>query len=215
MRQGIEMKGRLIAIEGIDSSGKTTLVQLINKELLHKGYHPIVLEEFGTIVGQFFFESVVAKDLGVAIPAQVLLRAAGQISEIIKNSRELDNYKTIFLADRYVDSNVIYQSIEYSLRQTEKEIDAVSFQEWARSVYGLFYIKPIKTFILDLPVHVAIARAKFNNKPIKPVHFLEFARHEYIQRASKDSQEYVIIDATESPDKVLSSVVEHISTFLS
>lgn len=212
--KGSNMEGKLIAVEGIDCSGKTTVVGLLNQELFRNSYCPIILEEFGTIVGQFFFDSVVAEDLGVSIPAQVLLRAAGQISELIKHDNEVSNSKTILLADRYVDSNVIYQSVEYSLRQKSKTADIRSFQEWARGVYGMFYIKPVTTFVLDLSADAAIERAKVNNEPIKPLKFLELARQEYLQLATKDSNNYKIVDATQSPEKVLSQIMEYLITIL-
>lgn len=209
------MKNKFIVIEGIDCSGKTTLVEELRKNLIQSGYNPIVLEEFGTIVGRFFFETVVENNLNVQIPAQVLIRAAGQISELLEKIEQSKSPNTIFLADRYIDSNVVYQSIEFTNNAKINSVSKKYFQEWARKVYGPFYIKPSIIIILDLPVTSALKRANHNNEQIKPKNFLISARKEFLQLANKSPHLYKTIDATKLPSEVLFNTMKLLRSKLS
>src|SRR5580693_8259282 len=131
--------GKLIAIEGIDGSGKRTQVALLEKGLAAKGHavystgFPQYDSWFGKMVGQFLNGELGA--LETVDPHFTALLYAGDRFEAKPNIEAALNDGKIVLIDRYIGSNLAHQTARVA---PEKRDD---FRRWIEhleyNIYGL------------------------------------------------------------------------------
>src|SRR5271163_4764483 len=110
--------GKLIAIEGIDGSGKRTQVELLAHALTERGYtvHQIAFPKyestFGKLVGQFLDGRL--GPLEHVDPRFTALLYAGDRLEAKPELEAALQQGQIVLADRYVASNLAHQGARRS-----------------------------------------------------------------------------------------------------
>jgi dTMP kinase len=142
--------GKLIAIEGIDGSGKRTQVALLEQALLAGGTAvcPIGFPQydswFGKMVGQFLngdFGALEAVD-----PHFSALLYAGDRFEAKPRLEAALNEGKIVLADRYIGSNLAHQTARVSAA------DRPAFICWIEHLEYNIYNLPRETLVLYLQV---------------------------------------------------------------
>ena len=131
--------GRLIAIEGIDGSGKGTQLELLQKALrargidVHATNFPHYQSWFGTMVGQFLngkFGALEAVD-----PHFAALLYAGDRFEAKRELTDALSQGKLVLADRYIASNLAHQTGRVPVAQRAEFIDWLEHLEY--DIYGL------------------------------------------------------------------------------
>ncbi len=104
--------GTLIAIEGLDGAGKTTLAHALRRELLARagGRHVELLREPGGVEASEHIRALV-KDpaLTLGARAEALLYAAARAQLVEQRVRPLLREDAVVLLDRFVDSSLAYQ----------------------------------------------------------------------------------------------------------
>jgi len=142
--------GRLIAIEGIDGSGKHTQAKLLEHSLQSKGFEvyatgfPQYESWFGTLVGKFLngeFGPLEAVD-----PHFSALLYAGDRFEAKARIESSLNDGKIVLIDRYVASNLAHQVARATPEKRSEFLRWIEHLEY--SIYGL----PREDLILYLRV---------------------------------------------------------------
>ncbi len=186
---------KIIAIEGIDGSGKTTLSNMLKDYLtLNKGLRVIVTKEP-------FSEEIInlIEKLGWKDPITLtLLFAADRAIHINWLSKQDAD---VFILDRYYFSSIAYQG-------------ALSGdQDWIKAVNSKFP-KPDIGILLDLPVEIALSRIikndKFNfNEKISS---LSKVREKYLELAKEYG--FYVIDAAKEKEKVLKDAIYIIENHL-
>ena len=192
------MKGKLVCIEGIDGSGKTTQVNLLAKALRERGYDVIILKEptdgvYGKKIRKMIEE-------GKTNPEKLFeLFLKDRKENIEKNILPALRNGKIVIMDRYYISTLVYQSdvgIERILEAHEK-ISAP---------------KPDLVIILDIPVDEALRRLKvkscdsFERREILEKHKKQYEKiAKYLKEKKK--MNVVIIDATGSEEEVHEKVL--------
>jgi dTMP kinase len=142
--------GKLIAIEGIDGSGKRTQVDLLEKALLASGHavfstgFPQYGSWFGKLVGQFLNGDFGA--LETVDPHFSALLYAGDRFETKPRLEAALNQGKIVLADRYVGSNLAHQTARVSAA------DRLAFISWIEHLEYNIYNLPRETLVLYLQV---------------------------------------------------------------
>ena len=106
-------RGRLIALEGPDGSGKTTQIQLLEKHLKELGYEVVrTREPGGTEISEKVREIILDNDnCEMSYMCEALLYAASRaqlVNEVIKPALSLGK---IVICDRFVYSSMVYQGI--------------------------------------------------------------------------------------------------------
>jgi len=143
-------QGKLIAIEGIDGSGKRTQVELLASALRQRGYSvhqtgfPKYDSTFGKLIGQFLDGQL--GPLETVDPRFTALLYAG---DRLEAKPELDaalSQGQIVLADRYIGSNLAHQGARTLPENRSAFIDWIRHVEY--SIYGL----PREQLILYLRV---------------------------------------------------------------
>jgi dTMP kinase len=142
--------GKLIAIEGIDGSGKRTQVGLLEKALVASGHavystgFPQYDSWFGKMVGQFLNGDFGA--LETVDPHFSALLYAGDRFEAKPRLEAALSEGKIVLADRYIGSNLAHQTARASAA------DRPAFISWIEHLEYNIYNLPRETMVLYLQV---------------------------------------------------------------
>jgi dTMP kinase len=143
-------RGKLIAIEGIDGSGKRTQLDLLVNALNARGFSTVRVSfpqyesSFGRLVARYLngeFGSLEAVDphLSALLYAGDRLEAKPQIEFALAEGK-------IVLADRYIASNLAHQSARIA------EGGRAEFVGWLKRLeYGLYHL-PVEDLVLYLSV---------------------------------------------------------------
>jgi len=186
------MKGIFITFEGIDGSGKTTQIGLLNSFLKQLGFDVVVTREpGGTDIGDKIRKILLdSKNIQMSYRAETLLFLASRaelVSQVIQPS--LIQGK-IIICDRFFDSTIAYQGIARQLG-AEKILDM--------SLWATENIIPDLTFLLSIDVWECENRLK-NGKKKKDriekeeVDFKSKIQEGYMQLAGKNKERFVIVD---------------------
>ncbi|MCK8817093.1 dTMP kinase [Natroniella sulfidigena] len=147
------MKGYFITLEGVEGSGKSTQMNLIEEYLTGLGYQVITTYEPGdTEIGKEIRELLLNPDYDQLVSkAELLLYCAERaqhIAEVIKPALEEGK---IVISDRYIDATVAYQGYGRGF-----DVELIKRLNWI-ATDGL---EPNLTLLLDIdPLH-SLERAK-------------------------------------------------------
>jgi dTMP kinase len=169
------MRGFFITFEGIDGSGKTTQIKLLNEYLMGRGFDVVLTREpGGTEIGDEIRNILLnPQNKGMSSRAETFLFEASRAQLVEKVIRpSLENGK-IVICDRFFDSTVAYQGIARGLGV--KEIIDMSL--WASA--GLV---PDLTFLITIDVDMCQLRMK--NQLKKPDR-IENEENEFKEKISK------------------------------
>jgi dTMP kinase len=204
--------GKLIALEGLDASGKTTQVQKLADYLEKKGEKVFVTKnptregEIGTLI-----HKILQKQLTVPSVAMQYLYSADrevQQEEIIEH---LEKGETV-VTDRYFWSAVPYGLAD--LREADVENTAKIILV-AQSILSHYYgfIVPDKTFYLQISVGQAVERISKQHE-VKEIYeekgLLERVKTGYDWLEKEFPDEIITINAEQDVDKVTQDLVKNL-----
>jgi len=145
-------KGILIAIEGIDGSGKTTLAQNLSTILKENEFDVLLTKEPGaTDLGKKIREIVQTQNVPLCGIAEYLLFAADRAQHFAELILPQLAANTLIISDRMSDSSLAYQGygnkLDFTMIQT--------INQWTMK-----NITPDLTIFVKVPVSIALERAK-------------------------------------------------------
>ncbi len=199
----MRFKNKLITFEGIDGSGKSTQIQLLESYFEKCGFPFISVREPGsTKVSEKIRDILLNKsniELSSVAESLLFLSARAQlVDEEIKPA--LTDGKFV-ICDRYVDSTIAYQGYGRGL-----------------DIHGLFelnsfatsYLVPEITFIVDIDENISRIRTGGENDRMEAegLEFLSRVRDGYHELAKKDDNRYKLIDGVGSIESVQKQVLE-------
>ncbi len=212
------MAGQFVTLEGVDGSGKSTVLSHLGQALAAQGY-PVVLtrEPGGTDIGRAIRAVLLdVESTGMSPLCEAMLYAADRaqhISEVIQPALEAGN---LVLCDRFTDSTIAYQSFGRGLERAWVE------QLCEVAADGLV---PDKTLLLDLPVEEGFRRlahrratqdegrreARLDEETIA-FHRRVYAGYRALAEASPDR--FVIVDASRPVEEVVRACLEVLAPLL-
>lgn len=186
------MKGIFITFEGIDGSGKTTQIELLNSFLKQSGFDVVLTREpGGTDIGDKIRKILLdSKNIQMSYRAETLLFLASRAELVSKVIQPSLNQGKIIICDRFFDSTIAYQGIARQLG-AEKILDM--------SLWATENIIPNLTFLLSIDVWECENRIK-NGKKKKDriekeeIDFKSKIQEGYMQLAGKNKERFVIVD---------------------
>ena len=201
-------RGLFITFEGGEGAGKSSQISRLGEELRALGHTVLVTREPGGSPGAEAVRHVLlsgaAESFGPAMEA-VLFAAArsDHVEQVIRPAVEAG---TIVLCDRFMDSTRVYQGVTGDL--TPAFIDQLE----AVAINGM---RPDLTIILDLEPAEGLARAtKRRGQGTTPDRFEKetLAIHQrrrkaFLDIAKREPDRCVVVDASETPDRVARSVL--------
>ena len=198
-----------ITFEGIDGVGKSTQLDMLERYLVDLGKQVLrTLEPGGTELGQEIRHLLLHRKGDVSARSEALLYAADRAHHVATKIKPALEAGMVVLSDRYFDSSVAYQGAARELNVDEvRNI----------SLWAIDNLLPDLTVLLDLPADEAMKRR--GNKATEPhrlereqVEFFERARNEYLKMA-KESR-FLVVDASDSPEKIHQQVIGRVSALL-
>lgn len=145
------MNGIFITFEGPDGSGKTTQLKKLGEELKKLGHDVLVTREPGGTAISDKIRSIILDPVNAEMTdqAEVLLYAASRAQHVHQLILPALEAGRIVLCDRFIDASVAYQG--YGLGIDVEKVKAIS-------QYASSGLEATRTYILDVPVEVSLAR---------------------------------------------------------
>ncbi len=144
---------RIIAVEGVDASGKQTQTELLEKYLIDSGFEvrklsfPVYESDSSAAVRMYLNGKLSEHAEDISAYAASTLFAQDRFLSFKSDWQKDYDAGKIILCDRYVGSNMIHQACK--LKQEEKD----KFLDWLDDFeYGIYGLpRPDITFFLDMP----------------------------------------------------------------
>ncbi|RLG05487.1 MAG: dTMP kinase [Thaumarchaeota archaeon] len=182
--------GLLIALEGIDGAGKTTIAKMIVERLDRLGIEArYTMEPTRSLFGRILRE--MALESGVDPRLEALLFAADRIYHLEKVVKPLLARGVIVVSDRYLHSSLAYQSVTTGDSRWVEELN-----KFAR--------KPDLGIYLDVRPSEGLKRLKRRKTRFEDESFLEKVRRRYLEYVRLG--ELVRVDAERPLNDVFSEV---------
>lgn len=193
-------RGRFISVEGIDGSGKSTLVNSLAPWLEEQGYTvTLTREPGGTPVGEMIRHILLdVKDAPISPMTEMLLFAASRAQHVAQVIEPALQKGHIVLCDRYVDSSIAYQGAARGLG--DESVRTVNLL----AVQGVL---PDLTLFLDIdPVEAARRQRQrgeeTNRMEQEEILFYRRVRDGFLALQERYPQRIVTLDGGKSQDAV-------------
>ena len=196
----LDLKGKFIALEGIDGSGKTELARSLRAHLERRAKKVWITSE-----PTEWFRSYVSILKDVRDPLSLfLLFTIDRNSHQKEISQKLNEYHYV-ISDRYLLSSYAYQG--YMLEDFFKTIDNTI--RWMKEVSSIITVRPDITFYLSIDEKTAIERIKKVRQmdELEKLFNLEKVRKIY-EKYLKDDM--ITIDGLKDKNAVLKDVMNYL-----
>jgi dTMP kinase len=196
--EGITM---LITIEGIDGSGKSTLISALREEL--HGLEPIFTCEPGsTWIGDQVRRGIAEQIDPIAEALLFVADHAAHLAAVIRPGLAAGR---LIISDRYSDSRYAYQAVTLEGALPDP-------MGWLKRVHEGWTIRPDRTYLLVIPVDEAMARLRNNTslEHFERAEVLEKVQAYYIALAKEDPSRFVVIDALKEKEEIVRFICDDI-----
>ena len=197
-------RGKLITIEGIDGTGKSSITKILKKKFKNAVF---TKEPTESLIGKAARKSI---DSDIDSLAQLFLFVADHAEHIARViSPALSEGKTV-ISDRYSDSRYAYQGATLSGIFD----DAMG---WVQNIHRGWTIVPDLTILLTVDPEVAVSRCGFrgNHTKFEKIEFLKNVQGNYRRLAEREPPRFVIISTEKELEAVEREVGAAIEKFLS
>jgi len=191
--------GKFITFEGIDGSGKSTLISAIRERLLEKGIKEekilITKEPGGTDFAELL-RDVLAKKVDREPLAELFALLSARYDHTKRKIIPALREGKIVICDRYSDSTFAYQvfgkGLEYYIVTHLNKIASLK-------------LKPDLTILIDLDPKIALERLKDKRDHYEGLglEFFERVRYGYLALAKRANKRIKVIDGSRSFEDVL------------
>jgi dTMP kinase len=195
------MKGLFITFEGVEGSGKTTIITNVYKELLEKGYPVLITREPGGIKIAEQIRKVILDIANTEMDAktETLLFAAARRQHLVEKIIPALNKGMIVLCDRFIYSSLVYQGIARDLSIAK----VYNINEFAIGNY-----MPDLTILLDVKPEIGLARIMGNTREVNRLDVEKLDFHTkiyngYHRFANMDREQIKVVDASKNVGTVL------------
>lgn len=199
----------LITFEGIEGSGKSTQVKLLQSFLKKKKVNFIVLREpGGTTVSEKIRKILLDPEIDIEIETELFLFLASR-AELVKKViiKALDEKKVV-ICDRFIDSTIAYQS--YGRGIPEKLVNTLN-----KFIMKDLEIK--RTYLLDYNpvVHgLRINDKKLDRIETNGIDFHLKVREGFLKIAQKNKKRVLILNALEPIEVIHKKIVNDFTKLL-
>ena len=208
------MSGIFITFEGSEGCGKSTQIAHLAEFFRKKNpSREIVLlrEPGGTVLGEKVRHLLQHADPSIKITpeAELLLFAASRAQLVREVIQPALKRGAIVLCDRFFDSTTVYQGVARAMNPNDVALI---------NTFSVGSIFPDITILMDLDVAIGRQRMSDRNQTSstvdrmeqEPEAFYEAVRHGYLALASKEPQRWIVIDASDSAEKVSKKIIEQL-----
>ena len=198
-----------ISFEGIEGSGKSTQIELIEELIRAKGYQVKKLREPGTTeLGEKIRNIFLEKTTETVDPITEAFLLYASRKHLDQNFlRQNLNDGAIVIADRYADATLAYQSYGKGLDHNFVKLIHDSSQ----------LLSPDLTFYMDISAELSrerISDRERDRMESESIDFFKKVREGYLQIAHDNPERVVVLDANKTIDELHESIKKIISNKL-
>ncbi len=199
-------QGLFITLEGPEGSGKSTQIRFLASALRRAGYFVVQTREPGgtplaEAMRNLLLRSSPREPIAPQTEALLILAARGQhVAQFIRPALERG---AIVLCDRFSDSTLAYQGFGRGLNRN-----------WLKAANDTATegLTPDLTILLDLPIHVGLARrrtakGKQNRLDRESERFHRFVRRGFLTLAKQSPRRIRIVDADRPAQDIRAELV--------
>jgi|TARA_Y100001958_G_C21073304_1_gene432072 dTMP kinase len=198
-----------ISFEGIEGSGKSTQIELIEELIRAKGYQVKKLREPGTTelgekIRNIFLEKT-SETVDPITEAFLLYASRKHLDQNFLRQNLSDG--AIVIADRYADATLAYQSYGKGLDHNFVKLIHDSSQ----------LLSPDLTFYMDISAELSrerISDREMDRMESESIDFFKKVREGYLQIAHDNPERVVVLDANKTIDELHESIKKIISNKL-
>jgi len=196
------LNGKFITFEGIDGSGKSTQLKMLEAVLRNNGVDLVITREpGGTALGRALREAFLETTEQVAPMAELLSFAADRAQHVEFLIKPAIANGRVVISDRYADATFAYQGAGRGFPEDKVQ------QVIDLATGGL---KPDLTLFFDIDVSEAINRmaardevhAKRNRMDDETAEFYTRVRNSYLGIAEREPDRFKVVDASGSIEKI-------------
>ncbi len=197
-------KGKLITLEGIDGTGKSSIAKRLKSTFLDAVF---TMEPTRSWIGKAVKKSIESEADPLAELFLFVADHAEHMAKVIRPALEDGN---IVISDRYSDSRYAYQGATLS----HIFDDAM---EWVESIHKGWTIVPDLTILFTIDPEIAVLRCgiRGNHTKFEKIEFLKTVQENFLKLAKRESHRFVVIDAGRELEVVEREVESVIKEFLS
>ena len=180
-----------LAFEGIDGSGKTSLIDELSKKLTESNVDfNIVREPGGSKLGEGIRELLLSHDYDVDPTSEALLMSASRAQLIQEIVKPAINNGQVVITDRSAYSSVAYQGVGRDLGyQKIYELNDLAIDSFW----------PEKVILLDIDPKISLSRQKVADRiGSGEISFFNKVRDGYLQLAEDFSDKFLVLNAEDS-----------------
>ncbi len=196
-------KGKLITLEGIDGTGKSSIAKMLRTKFPEAVF---TMEPTHSWIGEAVRRSIGSDTDPLA---ELFLFVADHAEHIARVIRPALRDGKLVISDRYSDSRYAYQGATLS-----HTFD--NAMEWLQSIHNGWTIVPDLTILLTIDPGIAVSRCGIRGEHTKfeKIEFLRTVQDNYLKLAEKEPQRFVIVDAEAELEIVAHKVESAIRGFL-
>lgn len=196
-------QGLFITFEGSEGAGKSSNLEWAADYLREQGKTVITTREPG---GTEVSEAIRGVLLSTELPAmhsdtELLLMFAARNEHIQRKIKPALAQGTWVLCDRFTDASYAYQGYGRGLSLER----IATLETWVQGA-----LRPDATFLFDLDIAIGMQRAKARSAADRfeqeELAFFERVRQGYLTRAKERSQQYRVLDASQTLEQVRSQL---------
>ncbi|WP_094227267.1 dTMP kinase [Methanolobus psychrotolerans] len=199
------MKGKLITLEGIDGSGKSTITGRLKSNPV---FYEFVFTREPTTgwIGEAVNRAIHSDTDDLAELLLFTADHAEHISKLIIPA--LKSGKNV-ISDRYSGSRYAYQGMTLKNRFADP-------MKWIQDIHKNWTVDPDLTILFDIEPGIAVERCgnRGDKTKFEKISFLEGVRANYLRLARENPERFVIIDTHRSVDEIEADVISTIFSLL-
>lgn len=207
------MKGKFITFEGPEGAGKTSVLELLMKDLQQLGVDAVFTREPGGIkIAEKIREVILNKDhIEMDSRTEALLYAAARRQHLVEKVIPSINSGKVVFCDRFIDSSLAYQGYARGLGIEE----VLSINKFA--IDGLM---PDLTFYFQIDPEKGLQRIansaerEQNRLDLEDISFHNKVQEGYAAVIERFKERIIVINADQTIDEVLNEVKSALNNYI-
>lgn len=191
-----------VTIEGPEGSGKSSVTKRVTEMLEKEGYEVVLTREPGGTPISEEIRNVILDKANTKMDGmtEALLYAASRRQHLVEKIWPLSKAGKIVISDRFIDSSLAYQGGARGLG-IDKILDL--------NMYATDGYFPDLTLLFDIEPELGLARIaananrEVNRLDLEKLDFHKKVRTTFLELAKRFPKRYVVIDASQSFEKVI------------
>ena len=208
------MEGKFITFEGIDGSGKTSVLKGVIAHLNGKKIDNYIWprEPGGNRISEAIRKIILNVEYTeMDARTEALLYAAARRQHLVDTVLPALNEGKLVLCDRFVDSSVVYQGVARDIGVEP----VIKLNEFATE-----NLKPDLTLYYDVEPEISLKRISNNRQnqvdrlDKESMDFYHKVRQAYLSLAESNKERIKVIDASQNLDKVIDDTLSILNNFM-